>query len=110
MIVRAWRGYASADAPDAYPRHLLENVRPKLERLAGFRGLTLLRRHTGEEIEYLVLTHWQSMDAIRAFAGDEPERAVVEPEARVALVRFDDLVTHYELLAAAEVQMAGERT
>jgi heme-degrading monooxygenase HmoA len=110
MIVRVWRGYASAATQDAYPKHLLENVRPKLERLAGFRGLMLLRRPTGEEIEYLVLTHWQSMDAVRAFAGDDPERAVVEPEARVALVRFDDLVTHYEVLAAAEVQMAGQRT
>jgi heme-degrading monooxygenase HmoA len=110
MIVRAWRGYASAAGADAYPKHLLESVRPKLERRAGFRGLWLLRRPAGEEIEYLVLTHWQSMDAIRAFAGDDPERAVVEPEARATLVRFDDLVTHYEVLAAAEMQTAGERT
>jgi heme-degrading monooxygenase HmoA len=110
MIVRAWRGYASAAAPEAYPKHLLEKVRPKLERLAGFRGLTLLRRRIGEEFEYLVLTHWESTDAIRAFAGDEPERAVVEPEARAALVRFDDRVTHYDVLAAAGVQTANERT
>ncbi len=55
MVIRAWRGYASAAAPEAYPKHLLESVRPKLERLAGFRGLSLLRRRTGEEIEYLVL-------------------------------------------------------
>jgi heme-degrading monooxygenase HmoA len=74
---------------------------PKLERLAGFRGLTLLRRHLGPEIEFLVLTHWESMEAVRAFAGDDPERAVVEPEARAALVRFDDRVTHYDALAAA---------
>jgi heme-degrading monooxygenase HmoA len=110
MIVRAWRGYASTAGAEAYPKHLLERVRPTLERLAGFRGLTLLRRPTEEEIEYLVLTHWESMDAIRAFAGDDPECAVVEPEARAALVRFDDLVTHYEVLAAAEVRAAGERT
>ncbi len=104
MIVRAWRGYASAAIPDAYPRHLLESVRPKLERLAGFRGLTLLRRHLGAEIEFLVLTHWESMDAIRAFAGDDPERAVVEPEARAALVRFDDRVIHYDVLAASSTE------
>ena len=110
MIVRAWRGYASATAPEAYPKHLLESVRPKLDLLAGFRGLSLFRRRIGEEVEYLVLTHWESMDAIRAFAGNEPERAVVEPEARAALVRFDDRVTHYDVLAAAGVQTAGERT
>ncbi|MFL5494984.1 MAG: antibiotic biosynthesis monooxygenase family protein [Gemmatimonadales bacterium] len=98
MIVRAWRGYASSATAEAYPRHLLERVRPKLERLAGFRGLSLLRRPSGTEIEFLVLTHWESMDAIRAFAGDDPERAVVEPEARAALVRFDDRVTHYDEL------------
>jgi heme-degrading monooxygenase HmoA len=109
MVVRAWRGYASAAAPDAYPKHLLESVRPKLERLAGFRGLWLLHRRTGSEIEYLVLTHWESMDAVRAFAGDDPERAVVEPEARAARARFDDRVTHYDVLAASEMQTASER-
>jgi heme-degrading monooxygenase HmoA len=53
-----------------------------------------------EEIEFLVLTLWESMEAIRAFAGDQPELAVVEPEARAALVRFDSTVVHYEVLAA----------
>jgi len=48
MIVRAWRGYASAGGAEAYPKHLLASVRPKLERLAGFRGLSLLRRHIGD--------------------------------------------------------------
>ena len=75
----------------------------KLEQLAGFRGLYLLRRRGLEESEFLVLTLWDSMDAVHAFAGDQPERAVVEPEARAALVRFDDTVSHYEVLAAPEV-------
>jgi heme-degrading monooxygenase HmoA len=109
MIVRAWRGYASTAAPDAYPKHLLENVRPNLERLSGFQGLTLLRRHVGAEIEYLVLTLWESMDAVRAFAGEDPERAVVEPEARAALTRFDEQVTHYDVLAGSGVQPASRR-
>jgi hypothetical protein len=55
-----------------------------------------------DEIEFLVLTVWESMDSIRAFAGDNPERAVVEPEARAALVRFDDTVHHYEVLVAPD--------
>ena len=98
MVVRTWRGYAVAAESQAYPKHLLQSVRPKLERLAGFRGLYLLRRRGLEEIEL-----WDSMDAVHAFAGDQPERAVVEPEARAALVRFDDTVSHYEVLAAPEV-------
>ena len=103
MVVRTWRGYAVAAEPQAYPKHLLQSVRPKLERLAGFRGLYLLRRRGLEEIEFLVLTLWDSMDAVHAFAGDQPERAVVEPEARATLVRFDDTVSHYEVLAAPKV-------
>ena len=100
MVVRAWRGYAAVTEAETYPRHLLGSVRPKLERLPGFQGLYLLRRRGPEEIEFLVLTLWESMDAVRAFAGDEPELAVVEPEARAALVRFDSTVSHYEVLAA----------
>lgn len=99
MIVRIWRGFASQKTPDAYPRHLLGTVRPKLERIAGFRGLYLLRRDHSDEVEYQVLTMWESMDAVHAFAGDHPERAVVEPEAAAVLTRFDTEVRHYDVLA-----------
>jgi heme-degrading monooxygenase HmoA len=102
MIVRAWRGYAAEAETQAYPKHLLQSVRPKLEKLAGFRGLYLLRRRGLEETEFLVLTLWESMGAVRAFAGERPASAVVEPEARAALVRFDETVDHYEVLAAPE--------
>ena len=103
MIVRAWRGYGAAAEAQAYPNHLLQSVRPKLEQLTGFRGLYLLRRRNQEEIEFLVLTLWDSMEAVHAFAGEQPELAVVEPEARAALVRFDDTVRHYEVLAAPDL-------
>jgi heme-degrading monooxygenase HmoA len=99
MVVRTWRGYGAVADAQAYPRHLLQSVRPKLEQLAGFRGLYLLRRRDFEEIEFLVLTLWDSMEAVHTFAGEQPEQAVVEPEARAALVRFDNTVQHYEVLA-----------
>lgn len=102
MVVRAWRGYGGAAEAQAYPKHLLQSVRPKLEQLAGFRGLYLLRRRDLHETEFLVLTLWDSMDAVHAFAGEKPELAVVEPEARAALVRFDTMVQHYEVLAAPD--------
>ena len=102
MLVRAWRGYAAVTEAQAYPRHLLHSVRPQLERVTGFRGFYLLRRRAGDEIEFLVLTLWDSMDAVRAFAGEQPEVAVVEPEARAALVHFDETVSHYEVLAAPD--------
>ncbi len=102
MVARVWRGYAAVMEGEAYPRHLLQSVRPKLEQLPGFQGLYLLRRRGLEEIEFLVVTLWDSMDAIRSFAGDQPELAVVEPEARAALVRFDSMVSHYEILSAPD--------
>jgi heme-degrading monooxygenase HmoA len=99
MVVRSWRGYAAAGKAHAYPEHLLRSVRPKLEQLNGFRGLYLLRRSQGNEVEFRVLTLWESMEAVRSFAGAQPELAVVEPEARAALVRFDSTVDHYEVVA-----------
>lgn len=100
MVVRSWRGYASPSNAEAYPKHLLETVRPTLEALAGFRGVYLLARNEADEVEYTVLTLWDSMDAIRKFAGDEPSRAVVEPEAQAVLLRFDTEVKHYQALAS----------
>ena len=102
MVARVWRGYAAVTETEAYPRHLLQSVRPKLEQLPGVKGLYLLRRRGLEEIEFLVVTLWDSMDAIRAFAGDQPELAVLEPEARAALVRFDSMVNHYEIVSAPD--------
>jgi heme-degrading monooxygenase HmoA len=100
MVVRSWRGYGALASPEAYPTHLLEEVDPKLARLPGFLGLCLLRRQHPDEVEFLVLTLWESMEAIRAFAGPEPEKAVVEPAARATLLRYDSLVSHYEVVAA----------
>lgn len=94
MIVRVWNGYASATHADAYP---------KQEPLAGFRGLYLLRRAERDEVHYQVLTLWDSMQAIRAFAGRQPSHAVVEPEAQAALVWFDAPVAHFDVLAGPDM-------
>jgi heme-degrading monooxygenase HmoA len=98
MIVRAWRGYASLGKPDDYPAHFRRNVMPELRAIDGFLGARLLRCKNADGYEFLVHTRWQSMQAIRAFAGDDPERAVVEPEAVRALVRYDARVCHYEVI------------
>ena len=103
MILRIWRAHAAASSGDQYPRHLLEKVRPALEGIAGFRGLFLVARNHGDEVEYVVQTMWDSMDAIRTFAGPHPERAVVEPAAAAVLLRFDQFVDHYEVLAGPTV-------
>jgi len=99
MIARLWRG-AAADRrnAEAYVRHLRSNVVPELAAIPGYREVRLMRREQGGRTEFLVMTLWESMDAVRRFAGENPERAVVEPEARAVLVDFDDFVRHYEVL------------
>jgi heme-degrading monooxygenase HmoA len=98
MIVRTWRGRASSVNAPAYVRHFQGNVLPELRGIAGFRGALLLRDQRGEEVEFFVLTKWASMDAVRSFAGDDVERAVVEPEGVAALTSFDPNVRHYEVV------------
>ncbi|HZO03847.1 MAG TPA: antibiotic biosynthesis monooxygenase [Burkholderiales bacterium] len=98
MIARLWRGVArDRGHAEAYLRHLNANVLPSLKTIEGHRGLRVLRRDEGARVEFLVMTLWDSMDAIRRFAGEHPERAVVEPEARAALAEYDDFVRHYEV-------------
>jgi heme-degrading monooxygenase HmoA len=100
VIVRIWRGREKKDRAGAYRRHLEASVFPQLKSLPGFVGASLLQRQgaEGEGAEVLVMTRWTSMQAIEAFAGPEPEKAVVEPGARAVLSSFDDFVTHHEVV------------
>jgi len=100
MIIREWRGRAEKANADAYPKHFRTNVVPELRHLSGFIGAHLSQRPLNDKIEYLVLTRWQSMDAIRGFAGKDVGKAVVEPGAVAALVDFDSNVQHYEVVEA----------
>ncbi len=95
MIVRSWRGRAPRDRADGYTRHFFDVVLPKLQSLPGFAGATLLRRPAGDETEFLVLTSWDSMDAVKLFAGDTPDVAVVDADARALLSTFDTTVDHW---------------
>ena len=98
MIIREWRGRASSSQAGAYPKHFRKKVIPELREIAGFAGAQLGRRQLGDKIEFLVLTRWQSMDAIRAFACTDVEKAVVEPGAVAALIEFDSRVRHYNVV------------
>ena len=101
MIARIWRGRARGANAAAYEQHVTQSVFPTLPALAGHRGAYLLRRETAEGTEFLAVTLWDSLAAIRAFAGEDAERAVVEPRAREVLADFDDVVRHYEVVHGA---------
>jgi heme-degrading monooxygenase HmoA len=96
VITRMWRGWAPAERAHEYERHYRSEVLSVLRGVAGFQGARLLRRTTGDETEFVSLTFFEDLDAVRTFAGPEYETAVVADEARAVLVRFEDRVAHYE--------------
>jgi heme-degrading monooxygenase HmoA len=104
VIVRLWRGRERRDKAGAYRRHLEGSVFPRLQSLPGFLGASLLQRMDRGEAEVLVMTKWDSMAAIEGFAGPDPERAIVEPEARAVLASFEEVVTHHEVVS----ELAGD--
>jgi heme-degrading monooxygenase HmoA len=99
LILRMWRARSTVEKSGEYVLHATQKVFPKLRAIEGHRGAYLLRRAVDGAIELVVLTLWESMEAVRKFAGKDPEKAVVEPEARAALTSFDDSVTHFEIVA-----------
>lgn len=97
-ILRLWKGRTAPSKADEYVRHVTTNVFPELLAIKGHRGAYLLRRRMNGAVEFLVLTLWNSMEAIRRFAGAEPDKAVVAPQAQALLSSFDEFVSHYEVV------------
>jgi heme-degrading monooxygenase HmoA len=97
MIGRLWRGWTAPENADAYEQLLRSQILPGIQRIPGYRGAQLLRRDANGEVEFVTLTLFDSLDAVRAFAGEDYEVAVVLPEAERLLTRFDERSTHYEV-------------
>jgi|SRR5438067_8359621 len=97
MIARIWQGRASKATADDYQHHYEAQVAEHLQQVPGFCGARLLRRNDGDEVTFTSITFFTSMDDVRAFAGEDPEQAVVEEAARHALSRWDERVTHHEV-------------
>jgi heme-degrading monooxygenase HmoA len=98
VIARVWTARTTPARAPAYADHLYRRVLPQLRGLDGYTGASLLRRDADGETELIVVTRWRSLDAVRAFAGDDPDAAVVEPEAAAVLTRYDTRVRHYEIV------------
>jgi heme-degrading monooxygenase HmoA len=101
MIARHWRGVAKADRADAYVEHLRSETFPALRRLRGFVSASILRRPVAGGVEFLILTTWQSLDAIRAFAGDDIDTAVVPDVAQAMMIDYDRVARHFEVVEPA---------
>ena len=100
MICRQWRGWTTPDKADAYERIVRGEVILEIEakRIPGFRHIDLMRRDLGEEVEFQTLMWFDSLDAIKAFTGEDYAISHVPAAARALLDRFDERAAHFEVL------------
>lgn len=101
MILRIWHGWTNPSNADAYEALLKEEIFVGIHdrRIPGFHGIQLLRRKLGGEVEFVTIMTFQDLDAVRQFAGEDYEQAVVPFKAQALLARFDQRSQHYELRA-----------
>ena len=99
MIARVWRGYTKPENADGYEAHLKPELLPGLSKVKGFAGSYLLRREVGEEVEFVTIILWDSIESIRAVAGPEYEKAVIPEERRKYLSRFEAKAAHFEVVS-----------
>ena len=99
MILRIWHGYTTPDNADAYEALLKREIFHGIEgkHLPGFGGIELLRRSIGDEVEFITIMRFESIENVKAFTGDDYEAAYVPETARKVLKRFDARSQHYEL-------------
>jgi len=98
VIARLWHGWTAPENADAYEEFLRMKMFPSIHRVPGYLGAELLRRQDGDEIAFVTITRFDSLESVRTFAGEDYEAAVVEPEARRLLSRFDRQSEHYEIV------------
>lgn len=115
MIQRVWRGWTTPEDADAYETLLLTDVLPGIAArgVPGYRGASLQRRDTSDGVEFMTVLSFESLDAVRAFAGEDHEVAYVPDRARRLLTRFDERSAHYTLVESAapdDVRGPVERT
>jgi heme-degrading monooxygenase HmoA len=100
MLARIWRGWTKAVDADAYVDYVRKTGISAFQEIAGNRGAWILRRQEGDRTEFVVLSFWESVDAIREFAGDDIGEAVFYPEDDRFLVDRELRVLHYEVMDA----------
>jgi heme-degrading monooxygenase HmoA len=99
MIARIWHGWAKVEDADGYEAHLKPELLPGLSKVTGFRGSYLLRRVAGDEVEFITMILWDSIEAVKSVAGEDYEKAVIPEERKKYLTRFDARAAHFEVVA-----------
>ena len=97
MIERHWTGVLHRDRADDYLAHLRNDIFAALRRLDGFAGARASTRDVDDGVEFRVVTTWSSREAIERFTGGNIDVAVIAPDAKAMMVRYEERATHYEL-------------
>ena len=98
MISRQWRGLAWPEQASTYVDHLRTKTLPALRKLPGFVSASILSRPLDQGTEFVVITQWESLDAVARFAGADPEAAVVPAEVAKMMIEYDCRARHYEVI------------
>lgn len=106
MITRIWYGWTTPENAPLYERLLLNEIFPGIaaRNVPGYLGISLGKRAKADEVEFVTIMAFESFGAVRAFAGDNYETAVVPPKARAVLKRFDPVAHHYETVVPPPAQ------
>src|SRR3989304_846827 len=104
MIARIWHGWTTPENAAAYEKIVQDEVFAMIaaKKVAGYKNIELLRRDLGAEVEFVTIMHFDDLDAVKAFAGEDYETAFVPPQARAVLKRLDARSQHYESLRRIE--------
>jgi len=97
MIARIWHGYTKPDQADAYEATLQPELLPGISKVPGYKSGMVLRREVGDEVEFITIMVWESIDALRAVAGAHYEAAIIPEDRLRYLSRYDKESAHYEI-------------
>lgn len=99
MIARVWQGFTKPENADSYEAMLKPELLPGISKVPGFKGSYFLRRKAGDEVEFVTILLWESLDALKSFAGENYEVSIIPEERRKYLSRHDDRAAHYEVIS-----------
>ena len=99
MIYRIWHGWTSQGDANTYENLLKEEIFPGIaaKKISGYRGINLLRRNLENEVEFITIMQFDSIEAVKQFAGEDYEESYVPDKAKKILSRHDDRSQHYEM-------------
>ena len=101
MISRIWHGWTTPENADVYESLLKREIFQGIQgcEITGYQGIHLLRRAHGGEVEFITIMWFENVEAVRSFAGEDYEVAVVPKKARAVLSRYDERSQHYDVKA-----------